>query len=85
MNGTVTLGAEVTNVSTHCFWLLLGDEELVVPFSEFPWFKKATIEQLAEVRRPTQDHLYWPLLDVDLSVESIRKPVRFPLISRSAV
>jgi hypothetical protein len=28
MHGTVTLGAEVTNVSTHCFWLLLGDEEL---------------------------------------------------------
>ncbi len=84
MHGTVTFGAEVTNVSTYCFWLLLGDEELVVPFSEFPWFKKATIEQLAEVRRPTQDHLYWPQLDIDLSVESIRKPECFPLISRSA-
>ena len=46
MHGTVTLGAEVTNVSTHCFWLLLGDEELAVPFTDFPWFKKATIEQL---------------------------------------
>ena len=43
MLGTVTLGAEVTNVSKHCFWLLLGDEEIAVPFSEFPWFKKATI------------------------------------------
>ena len=84
MHGTVTLGAEVTNVSTHCFWLLLGDEELAVPFSEFPWFKKATIEQLSEVQRPTEDHLYWPQLDVDLSIESIRKPESFPLVSRSA-
>jgi hypothetical protein len=72
MHGTVTLGAEVTNVSTHCFWLLLGDEELAVPFSDFPWFKKATIEQLSDVQRPTEDHLYWPQLDVDLSVMSIR-------------
>ena len=84
MLGTVTLGAEVTNVYTHCFWLLLGEEELAAPFSEFPWFKKATIEQLSEVERSTEDHLYWPQLDIDLSVESIRKPESFLLVSRSA-
>lgn len=84
MPGTGTLGAEVTHVSRHCFWLLLGDEELAVPFADFPWFKKATIEQLSDVQRPTQGHLYWPQLDIDLSVESIRNPERFPLVSRSA-
>jgi hypothetical protein len=83
MLGTATLGAEVTNISKHCFWLLLGDEELAVPFTEFPWFKKATIEQLSDVQRPTENHLYWPQLDVDLSVESIRHPGSFPLVSRS--
>jgi hypothetical protein len=60
MHGTVTLGAQVTNVSTDSFWLLLGDEEIAVPFSEFPWFKKATVEQLSEVQRPTEDHLAGP-------------------------
>lgn len=84
MHGTVTLVAEVTNVSPHCFWLLLGDEELAVPFTEFPWFKQATIEQLSDVQRPTENHLYWPQLDLDLSVESIRAPERFPLVSRGA-
>ena len=84
MHGTFTLGAEVTNVSTHCFWLLLGDEELAVPFIDFPWFKRATIEQLSDVQRPSEDHLYWPQIDVDLSIESIRKPESFPLVSRSA-
>jgi len=84
MHGPATLDAEVTNVSKHCFWLLLGDEELAVPFIEFPWFRRATIEQLADVQRPTEDHLYWPQLDVDLSVESIRRPESFPLLSRSA-
>ena len=84
MHGTVTLGAEVTNVSGHCFWLLLGDEELAVPYADFPWFRKAMIEQISDVQRPTQDHLYWPQLDVDLSVESIRNPDAFPLASRGA-
>jgi hypothetical protein len=84
MHGIITLAVEVTNVSKHCFWLLLGDEELAVPFVEFPWFMKATIEQLSDVQRPSEDHLYWPQLDVDLSVESIRQPEAFPLASKSA-
>lgn len=85
MHGSGTLAAEVTNVSKHCFWLLLGDEELAVPFSEFPWFRSATFEQLADVQRPTEDHLYWPQLDIDLSIDSLRKPEAYPLVSRSAL
>ena len=72
---------EITNVSRHGFWILLGNEELVVPFAQFPWFKKATIEQLSNVEWPTPGHLYWPDLDVDLAVESIRSPAAFPLVS----
>lgn len=82
MPGTTTSAAEVTHVSKHGFWLLLGDEELLVPFEHFPWFRKATIEQLSDVEWPTPDHLYWPQLDVDLSVASIRDPAAFPLLSR---
>ncbi len=84
MPGTITSAAEVTHVSKHGFWLLLGDEELLVPFEHFPWFKKATIEQLADVRWPTPNHLHWPQLDADLSVESIRDPSAFPLVSKAA-
>jgi len=83
MLGTTTSAAEVTNISKHGFWLLLGEEELLLPFAQFPWFKSATVEQITEVERPSPEHLYWPSLDVDLSVESIRKPEEFPLVSRA--
>ncbi|PUE21179.1 MULTISPECIES: DUF2442 domain-containing protein [unclassified Limnohabitans] len=82
MHGITTSVAEVTNVSKHGFWLLLGDEELLLPFDQFPWFKQATVEQLTTVEWPTPDHLYWPQLDVDLSVSSIRRPQDFPLVSQ---
>ena len=74
---------EVTNVSKHGFWLLLGDEEFFVFFSEFPWFKDAPVAKLANVERPQPHHLYWPDLDVDLAVDSILQPELFPLVSRS--
>ncbi|HLA36151.1 MAG TPA: DUF2442 domain-containing protein [Rhodocyclaceae bacterium] len=69
-------------MSRHGFWLLLNDEELFLPFAEFPWFKEAAVGQILQVELPSADHLYWPELDVDLSVEFIRHPEKFPLISR---
>ena len=84
MPGIVTSEVEVTNISKHCFWVLLGNEELAIPFTEFPWFKDATVEQISEVQWPSANHLYWPKLDIDLSVESIRNPENFPLVSSAA-
>ena len=81
--GRDTLAVEVTNVSKHGFWLLLGDEELFVPFADFPWFRDAPIGKLTDVELPSPDHLYWPALDIDLAVASIRHPEQFPLVSRA--
>lgn len=82
LRGQDTSVAEVTNVSAHGFWILLADEELFVPFAEFPWFRNATIGALTHLEMPSGNHLYWPDLDIDLAVESIRHPEQFPLISR---
>ncbi len=84
MLGTVISTPEVTHVSKHGFWLLLADEEVLLPFEQFPWFRRATIEQISRVEWPTPEHLYWPELDIDLSVESIRYPNAFPLVSKAA-
>ena len=80
--GKSTSAVEVTNVSGNGFWLLLDTEEVFVEFKQFPWFKEASIAQLLHVSRPAPHHLYWPDLDVDLAVESIEHPERFPLTSR---
>ena len=74
---------EVTNVSQHGFWLLVGRRELFLPFEKFPWFKDVPVGQLLRVEQPHPTHLYWPDLDVDLAVESIEFPERFPLLSRA--
>jgi len=80
--GKNTSEAEVTNISRHGFWLLLADEELFVGFNEFPWFRDASVSELTNIQWPHSHHLYWPDLDVDLAVESIRQPKKFPLVSK---
>lgn len=80
--GQSTSAAEVTNVSAHGFWILLADEELFVPFTEFPWFQDASIRAITHMQWLSPNHLYWPDLDVDLAVDSIRHPDQFPLVAR---
>ena len=76
-----TLDIEVTNISRHGFWLWLRDRELFVAFAEFPWFERASVAEITNVEWPAPDHLYWPTLDIDLSVPSIEHPEEFPLAS----
>lgn len=80
--GADTSSPEVTNVSEHGFWLLLGNEELFLPFATFPWFRDASIRDITQVQQLSAHHLFWPQLDIDLAVESIRHPERFPLVAR---
>ena len=74
---------EVTNVSPQGFWLLLDGRELFVDFERFPWFREASIGGIFDVVRPTSTHLRWPELDIDLEVESLEHPERYPLVSRA--
>jgi hypothetical protein len=77
------LDVEVTNISKHGFWIFVGGEELFLPFRDFPWFEAAPISAILKVELPGPGHLYWPELDVDLTVESIKYPERYPLVSKS--
>ena len=76
-----TSRVEVANISRQGFWLLLDDRELFVSFQDFPWFANAPVAKILNVEWPQADHLHWPDLDIDLSVESIEHPERFPLVS----
>jgi len=80
--GRSTLAAEVTNVSRQGIWLLLDERELFLSYRNFPWFRDAKLREVLNVRRPRVDHLRWPALDVDLHLDSIEHPGRYPLRSR---
>ena len=80
--GFRTSPVEVTNVSPQGFWLLIDGQEKLIAFAVFPWFLNATIGELVRVERPSPEHLYWPLLDIDIAVASIDHPKDFPLMAR---
>jgi hypothetical protein len=79
--GKNTSKLEVTNISQHGFWILLSGKEYFLPFEKFPWFEKASIADLTNIKLLHKTHLYWPSLDVDLSTNIIENPEKYKLIA----
>ena len=84
--GASTLGKskiEILGLTPHALWLLIRGQEYMLDFVHFPWFRQASIEDVQTVEMHF-DHLYWPTLDVDLHLDSLAHPERFPLVARQA-
>ena len=57
--------------------VIVNGKEYFLRFTDFPWFEYCNT---AELRDVTSDRwgVYWKSLDIDLSIESIENPERFP-------
>ena len=82
--GKANSAVEVQHISAHGFWLFVEPtaREYFLPFSEFPWFKQATIVDILAVELERDHILHWPKLDVDLDLCQLDEPKRYPLVAR---
>jgi hypothetical protein len=71
--GKTILEAEVTQIDKLGIWLLIGDNEFFLPFENFPVFRKAAVGAIHNVELLTNTELYWPDLDIEISMESIKR------------
>jgi hypothetical protein len=82
MPGTNTSLIEVTNVDSQGLWLLVEGKEYFLSYQDFPWFKESKLADVLNVELYSGGHIYWPILDVDLSTRILENPNDYPLKSR---
>ncbi len=75
---------EIQEISKHGIWLYAKGREYFLSFAEYPWFKVAKASQIQQVKLLHGNHLYWPDLDMDLELESLKYPEKYPLIYKAA-
>ena len=80
--GTRISKAEVQGVLKSGLWMLIQGREYFLPFARHSWLKTASLSALQHVKILHGRHLYWPDLDVDIDVESLKRPERYPLVYR---
>ncbi len=79
--GTSTSKAEVTNISTHGLWVLVRGKEYLLSYEDYPWFKDAKVSDIVKLELHHKVHLCWPSLDVDLSLDCLENPDKYPLVA----
>ena len=82
--GNSTSVVEVSGISKHGLWMYVNGEEYFLSFKKFPWFKQANVAAVLNVKLLHGRHLHWPSLDVDLELESLRFPEKYPLTYKPA-
>ena len=78
-NGIDTLEVEVLNISPHGIWLYVKGKEYFLSYQDYPWFEESKVTDICEVELLHDTHLRWPQLDIDLEIESLDNPEKFPL------
>jgi hypothetical protein len=73
--------AEVLGINPHGLWLLVNGKKYELPSADFPWFWRASMNDICRVELLHHNHLYWPSLDIDLAVESLTNLEKYPLIA----
>ena len=78
------LGKTISDVEIHTtqfgIWLLIQDIEYFLSYKDYPWFRDSTLSNLYDVKLLHGHHLRWEALDIDLELEALQFPERYPLI-----
>ncbi len=53
-----------------------------ISYNRMPWLRDARISDVLNVRTAGRSAIEWPALDIDLEIESLKHPERYPLIMK---
>jgi len=63
------------------FITVLGND-YYLPNNRMPWFRKAKVSDIFDVKMLGNYGIRWESLDVDLEIESLKHPERYPLVMK---
>lgn len=74
-----SISASVENITPHGFWMHILGREYFLDYKAFPYFKGRPQQAVKKVILLHQHHLHWPSLDVDLEIDNLVNPQKYPL------
>jgi len=80
-----TICAKVVSINSTGLVVHINGEEYQIPFLRVPWFRNAKVEDVFDLRMNGLDEIRWDTLDIDLDIESLKHPEKYPLIMKQYV
>jgi hypothetical protein len=76
------ISVSVENITPFGIWLFVEGKEYFLNYQDYPYFKDQTLNSIHNVQLLHGYHLYWPELDVDLEIDNLENPEKYPLKSK---
>jgi hypothetical protein len=73
---------KVENITPFGIWLFVNGHEYFLNYRDYPYFKDQTLKTIQKVELLHDYHLYWPDLDIDLEIDNLENPDKYPLKSK---
>ena len=77
------ISVSVENITPFGIWLFVQGKEYFLSYQDYPYFQDQVLSSIQNVQLLHGYHLYWPELDVDLEIDNLEHPEKYPL--RSAI
>ena len=74
--------ASVENITPFGIWMFVNGKEYFLSYEEYPYFEDQTIKSIQNVKLLHGFHLFWPDIDVDLEIDNLENPEKYPLKSK---
>jgi len=79
-NSTNSTLADVLMINDRGIMISVQGHDYFLSYNRVPWMRDATINEVLDVQMSGKNAIEWPKLQVDLEVDSLKHPERYPLL-----
>jgi len=72
----------VRSIMPDGIFLTVFDNDYYLSYNRLPWFRNAKISDIFNVAMMGDDAIRWDTLDIDLEIDSLKYPERYPLVMK---
>jgi hypothetical protein len=82
---TKPTSVNVLSIMPNGIFISVGENDYYLSYDRLPWFKDAKVSDIFDVEMCGNDGIRWNNLDVDLEIESLIHPEKYPLVIKRSV
>ena len=81
-NNTNAISASVLMINNQGIMISVEGNDYFLSYNRVPWLKDATVRNILNIKMSGKNAVEWSDLDIDLEIDSLKHPERYPLVMR---
>ena len=79
-SNSANISASVLMINAQGIMVSVCGHDYFLSYNRIPWMQDAPIRSVLNVQMSGSEAIEWPDLDVNLEIDSLRHPERYPLV-----